>query len=151
MSVRVRRLSAILFFLFAVISAQAAAPAPEFLFPAGGKQGATVSLNVGGKLDGWPVGVWTSHPGLTFKAATNSGAYSVSIGKDVTPGPHLVRFFNTEGASEPRAFVVGRRDELLEIEPNDDFRRAQRVEKSAVVINGKLEKAGDVDSFAIQA
>ena len=132
-------------------SVYAAAPASEFLFPAGGKQGATVSVNVGGKLDGWPVGVWTSHPGLAFKATTNSGTYSVSIGADVTPGPHLVRFFNAEGASEPRAFAVGRRDELMEVEPNDDYRRAQRVESRAFVMNGRLEKAGDVDSFAIQA
>lgn len=144
-------LPALLYSLFSLLSVQAAAPAPEFLFPAGGKQGTTVSINVGGKLDGWPVGVWTSHPGLTFKAATNSGAFTVSIGADVPPGPNAVRFFNPEGAAEPRAFVVGRRDELLEVEPNDDFRSAQRLEKTAVVINGRLEKAGDVDSFAIHA
>ncbi len=147
--IRLLTLAAASLLLFTLHSVQAAAPAPEFLFPAGGKQGTTVSVNVGGKLDGWPVGVWTSHLGLKFKAATNSGTYLVSISADVPAGAHLVRFFNTEGASEPRAFVVGRRDELLEVEPNDDFRRAQRLEKTAVVINGKLEKAGDVDSFAI--
>ena len=145
----VRRFSALLYSLFSILSALAAVPAPEFLFPAGGKTGATLSVTVGGKLDGWPVGAWTDHAGLVFKAATNSGNYSVSIGADVPPGPHLVRFFNPEGASEPRAFVVGRRDELLEVEPNDDFRKAQRLEKTSVVINGKLEKAGDVDSFSL--
>ena len=132
-------------------AARAAAPAPEFIFPAGGKQGATVKVTVGGKLDGWPVGVWTDHANLIFKAATNSGAFSVSVGADVPPGPHLVRFYNGDGAAEPRTFVVGRRDEVLEAEPNDDFRKAQRLAQSAVVVNGRLEKAGDVDSFAIQA
>lgn len=141
----------LLFTLGSLLAAHAAAPAPEFFFPAGGKPGATVSVNVGGKLDGWPVGVWTSHPGLTFKAATNSGAFSVAIGADVPPGAHHVRFFNAEGASEPRAFVVGRRDELLEVEPNDDYRRAQHVTQRSFVMNGRLEKAGDVDSFAVEA
>ncbi|MBI5801979.1 MAG: hypothetical protein HZA92_14805 [Verrucomicrobia bacterium] len=144
-------LSALLFSLLSITAAQAAAPAPDFLFPAGGKPGATFPVTVGGKLEGWPVGVWTSHPGLAFNAATNSGSFSVTIGADVPAGPHLVRFFNADGASEPRTFVVGRRDELLEVEPNDDFRRAQRVEQRASVINGRLEKSGDVDSFAIQA
>lgn len=151
MPVRVRPIAAILFSLLSILSAQAAAPAPEFIFPSGGKQGATVSVTVGGKLDGWPVGVWTDHAGLAFKAATNSGAFSVTIGADVPPGPHLVRFYNGDGSAEPRTFVVGRRDEVLEAEPNDDFRKAQRLDKSAVVINGRLEKAGDVDSFAITA
>ncbi len=144
-------LAAVYYSLFAILSAPAAVPAPEFLFPAGGKVGATVSVTVGGKLDGWPVGAWTDHPGLVFKAATNSGAYSVSIGAGVPPGPHLVRFYNGDGAAEPRAFVVGTRAELLEVEPNDDFRQAQRLANPAVVINGRLEKAGDVDSFSLAA
>lgn len=151
MLVCVRRYAAFFILLAALPTAEAAAPAPEFLFPSGGKQGATVSVNVGGKLDGWPVGVWTDHTGLVFKAATNSGAFSVTIGADVPPGPHLVRFYNGDGSAEPRTFVVGKRDEVLEAEPNDDFRKAQRLDKPAVVINGRLEKAGDVDSFAVQA
>ena len=146
-----RRLISALLGCFVGLSASAAVPAPEFIFPAGGKQGATVSVTVGGKLDGWPVGVWTSHAGLVFKAKTNSGEFTVSIGADVPPGPHLVRFYNGDGAAEPRTFVVGLRDEVLEVEPNDDFRKAQRLDKSSVVVNGRLEKAGDVDSFAIQA
>lgn len=151
MPLRSQRFLAVLLCCLAGFSARAAAPAPEFLFPAGGRQGATVSVTVGGKLDGWPVGVWTSHAGLGFKAKTNSGEFTVTIGADVPPGPHLVRFHNGDGAAEPRTFVVGMRDELTEVEPNDDFRKAQRLEKPAAVINGRLEKAGDVDSFAVSA
>ncbi|MEN9575844.1 MAG: hypothetical protein RL514_3699 [Verrucomicrobiota bacterium] len=149
MSVCVRLVAALLYPLTAILSAPAAVPAPEFLFPSGGKVGATVSVTVGGKLDGWPVGAWTDHAGLVFKAVTNSGTYSVSIGAEVPPGPHLVRFYNPEGAAEPRTFVVGARAEILEAEPNDDFRQAQRLDQTAVVINGRLEKAGDVDSFSL--
>ena len=144
-----RRTAAIFFTLVVALSSHAAVPAPEFVFPAGGKLGTTLTATVGGKLDGWPVGVWTDHAGLVFKPTTNSGTYSVTIGADVPPGPHLVRFFNGDGAAEPRTFVVGLRDEVLEVEPNDDFRRAQQLDKTSVVINGKLEKAGDVDSFSL--
>lgn len=151
MPLRLRRLIAVLLCCLAGSAARAAAPAPEFLFPAGGKQGATLKVTVGGKLDGWPVGVWTDHAGLVFKAETNGGAFSVTIGAEVPPGPHLVRFYNGDGAAEPRTFVVGTRDEVPEAEPNDDFRKAQRLDKPAVVVNGRLEKAGDVDSFALQA
>ena len=146
-----RRLCFLLSAFCSLLAASAAVPAPEFLFPSGGQAGATVSVTVGGKLDGWPVGAWTDHAGLVFKAATNSGAYSVSIGADVPPGPHLVRFYNGDGAAEPRTFVVGTRTELLEVEPNDDFRQAQQLANPAVVINGRLEKAGDVDSFSLAA
>lgn len=151
MPLRMFRLVVVMLCCLAGSAARAAVPAPEFIFPAGGKQGATVNVTVGGKLDGWPVGVWTDHAGLAFKATTNSGAFTVSIAADVPPGPHLVRFYNGDGSAEPRTFVVGRRDEVLEAEPNDDFRKAQRIAHSAVVVNGRLEKAGDVDSFAIQA
>ena len=142
-------ITALLGLLCALRTAAAAVPTPEFLFPAGGKAGAAFNVTVGGKLDGWPVAAWTDHPGLVFKAATNSGAYSVSIGPDVPPGPHLVRFHNADGAAEPRTCVVGTRPEILEVEPNDDFRQAQRLALPAVVINGGLEKAGDVDSFSL--
>lgn len=151
MLVSARRYAVIVGALLALASAEAAVPAPDSLFPSGGRLGATVTVNAGGKLDGWPVGVWTDHAGLIFKPATNSGAFSVSIGKDVPLGPHQVRFYNGDGAAEPRTFVVGTREEILEVEPNDDFRKAQRLDKPAVVINGRLEKAGDVDSYSISA
>ncbi len=137
--------------LVSALVLEAAVPAPEFLFPAGSKHGATLDVTVGGKLDGWPVGAWTDHVGLVFKATTNSGVFAVTVGAEVPPGPHLVRFYNGDGAAEPRTFVVGTREEILEAEPNDDFRKAQRLDKTAAVVNGRLEKAGDVDSFAIQA
>lgn len=137
--------------LLACGAAHAAAPVAEFIFPAGGRPGTAFSATVGGALGGWPIGVWTDHAGLVFKPTTNSGTFTVSIAPEVPAGPHLVRFFNGDGAAEPRTFLVGRREEVTEVEPNDDYRKAQRIGPAAVVVNGRLEKAGDVDSFLIQA
>ena len=151
MSLSFGRFAVGLLLLSAVVSlSQAAVPAPDAFFPAGGQVGSSQGVKAGGKLDGWPVGAWTDHPGLTFTATTNAGLYVVKVAADVPPGPHLVRLFNAEGSAEPRTFVVGRREELNEVEPNDDYRKAQTILPVGSVINGRLDKPGDVDSFAIQ-
>src|SRR4051794_33090916 len=56
--------------------ASAAAPSIEYLFPAGGHQGTTVTITVRGKpdakdakIDPWPAKVWADSPGLEFKPA----------------------------------------------------------------------------------
>lgn len=151
MSLSLRGFAVGLLGLSVVVShSPAAAPAPDSLFPAGGQVGAIFGVKATGKLDGWPVPAWTDHSGLTFTATTNSGLYLVKIGADVPPGPHLVRLFNSEGAAEPRTFVVGRREDLNEVEPNDDYRKAQTIAPAAAVIHGRLQRAGDVDSFALE-
>ena len=35
-------------------------PQLDYLFPAGGQQGTTVELEIGGYLDPWPVEVWSN-------------------------------------------------------------------------------------------
>jgi hypothetical protein len=136
----------------AVLPLQISAPAPtlDYLFPAGGQQGSAFTLTVGGKFEPWPVKLWIDYPGVVFTTETNSGRVSVQIAKDVPLGPHFVRLFNNDGPSTPRIFVVGRLSELAEQEPNDNHQRAQFVEKLPVTINGRLEKSGDVDSFAVK-
>jgi hypothetical protein len=57
--------------------------------------------------------------------------------------------FNGEGASDPRLFVVGASTELLDEEPNHALAKPQRVEALPATINGRLDKNGDVDSFAV--
>ena len=77
---------AFLALLFAAIAphpARAAAPAIEYLFPAGGQQGTTVTVAVGGKpdakdakIDPWPAKVWSDCPGLEFKPAEANGTFA---------------------------------------------------------------------------
>ncbi len=127
----------------------AAVPTLDHVFPAGGQIGSTFNVTAAGKLDPWPAKLWIDCAGVEFKPATNSGQYTVTVAKDAPIGPHVVRAFNADGASEPRTFVVGRHAEVTEQEPNDNFAKAQRVSSLPVVINGRLEKRGDVDSFAV--
>ena len=49
---------------------------------------------------------------------------------------------------ELRPFIAGTLPEVMEKEPNDDFKKPHALDGSCVV-NGKLEKVGDVDCFAV--
>lgn len=136
--------------LLAVLSvASAADPTITHLYPAAGQQGTTVSVTPVGKSDPWPPQVWVDAPGIDFKPAKTKGKFDVEIAKDAAPGPHLVRFFNNDGASQPRFFIVSTEPELLEKEPNDSFQSPQKIEALPATISGRLDKSGDVDSFAV--
>jgi hypothetical protein len=137
--------------LFASVTlVQGAAPQLDYLFPAGGRHGTTLEVVAGGKFDSWPVEVWTSIPGINFESGEKAGEFTVEIAPDAVPGACLIRFYNEEGVSEPRPFVIGALPELLEKEPNDHYTSAQEIPQLPVVINGKLEKQGDSDSFQVR-
>ena len=134
-----------------VASFQIAAEAPKFeqFFPAGGARGTTNSLLAVGKFEPWPVDVWIDSPGVMFRPEKEAGKFNVEIAPDAALGVRLVRFSNKEGATELRFFVVTARREVPESEPNDDWTRAQPVPALPATLNGRLEKNGDVDSFAV--
>ena len=124
-------------------------PTLEVIYPPGAEVGSTNTVTLSGKFEPWPPKVWVSAQGLTFEAQTNKGKFLVAISTNAETGPRLVRLYNDEGASEPRFFVVGATQELKDFEPNDHFARAQAVHDLPVTINGRLEKGGDADSFAV--
>ncbi len=132
------------------LAAHAAAPALDTLFPAAVQLGTTNTVVAVGKAEPWPPKVWVDAPGIRFEPATNSGTFSVVIAPDAPVGPHLVRLFNDEGASAPRFLVVAREPQIAEVEPDDDFTKPQPIAVLPASVNGRLEKSGDVDSFAVE-
>lgn len=135
---------------FICVITHAATPTLEYLFPVAWPQGETLTLTLGGKFDPWPVKVWTDCAGLHFTAETNSGKFLVQIAKDAPIGPHLLRVFNQDGASALRVFITTPQKDGEEKEPNDSFKQAQPIEKLPATITGRLDKGGDVDSFAVR-
>ncbi|WP_414662333.1 PPC domain-containing protein [Horticoccus sp. 23ND18S-11] len=131
-------------------SARAAAPTLEQFFPVAVQAGTTTTVNAVGKFAPWPAKVWTDSPGLSFRPGEKAGELSVEVGADVPAGPHLVRLYNDTGASAPRFIVVTAEPPGAEVEPNDEFSRPQLIERLPVSLNGRLNKGGDVDSFAVQ-
>jgi len=128
----------------------AAAPEASTLFPAGGQMGQSVTVALGGNVKPWPVQVWSDDEHLTVEADKKEGQVAVTIGADARPGLHWLRFYNADGASPPRPFVVGTLPELSEQEPNNDLPRAQKLSAANLTVNGRLNPAGDLDTFAVE-
>jgi hypothetical protein len=79
----------------------------------------------------------------------SASRFKVTIAPDVPPGIHDVRFVNKWGVSNPRAFVAGDLNEVLEEEakkPNNDVEQAQRVALNST-INGSMANPTDVDYY----
>lgn len=130
--------------------ASAAAPVLDHLFPAGLQAGTSNSVTFVGKFDPWPPRVWSDAPGLTFEPTTNNGVFTVWAATNTPPGPHFVRTFNGDGASAPRFLWVTQDAPAAEVEPNGEWNNPQALERLPATINGRLEKNGDVDSYAVR-
>jgi hypothetical protein len=129
--------------------AGAVEPTLTHLFPVAGTAGTTVSVTAGGSSEPWPPQVWVDAPGIAFQAGKTKGKFDVEIAQDAAPGAHLVRFFNEQGVSAPRFFIVSSEPEVLDAESNNDFKWPQKIDRLPTTISGRLDKAGDVDSFAV--
>ena len=149
---RVAVFSAFLFQFFTAVIAFAKPPTVTSIFPAGARQGAELELKVADVLEIWPSSVWVDHSGIVFKPnKEKKGVYNVSVDLNTPVGPHLVRFYNNYGSSKPCIFFIGLADEITEEEPNDKLNAAQYIKRNPIVVNGRLGKKGDVDSFTVRA
>ncbi len=127
----------------------AAKPAVTGLFPAGGQIGQTVEVEVLGKLGSAPVEVWCDREEVSAKPTKDGKKLQVAISQNAAPGICWLRVWNVEGVSSPRPFLVGRLPEVLEKEPNDSLEQAQTVDSAGCVVNGKLHKSGELDTFKV--
>ncbi|MBS0211239.1 MAG: PPC domain-containing protein [Planctomycetes bacterium] len=140
---------AVVALLAAPVLTVAAPPKPTGVFPLGVQRGQSVTLTVSGAMKPWPAQVQTSGAGITLTPEKEEGRFKLSATADAEPGLRLVRFFNDEGASTPQAIVVGTLPEIEEKEPNNETTAAQSISPVAVVVNGRLAKAGDIDTFSV--
>ncbi len=119
------------------------------LFPAGGRRGTEVSVRLQGKVDTASVQAWFDRPGIEFLGADGKDGVKFKLAADAPRGTTWLRFHNADGASALKPFQIGGSPEMLEIEPNETLPKAQRLAELPVVVNGTLEKAGEVDTFQI--
>ncbi|GIW82927.1 MAG: hypothetical protein KatS3mg105_4734 [Gemmatales bacterium] len=135
------------------------------LTPNGGKAGATVEVIIGGEDLEEAKNLQFSHPGIRAERIPdppppkpdpkkkNQKAppppplkFKVTIAANVPPGIYDARITSKYGISNPRAFVVGQLNEILEKESNDDVPQAQKVELNTT-INGVINRNVDVDYY----
>ena len=117
--------------------------------PMGGMRGGTVSIELPGKYEKWPVEFWGEPGQIRWVATEVPGKISASIPADAKLGVHWVRLISPDGVSALQRFVVGQEPEVLEVEPNDGTSSSQVIEGLPVCINGVLVKSGDVDHYRV--
>ncbi len=144
------RVSQVFLILLFPSSLFAAPPKLDYLFPAGAQRGTTVEITAAGAFERWPVKIHVEGNGIEVKPGKTSGKLAVTVAKDAEPGVYWIRLYDDDGATAARPFIVGTLPEVLEQEPNDDPKKPQVLEKSQVVVNGRLDRAGDVDTFAVK-
>lgn len=126
-----------------------APPDVTSLFPAGAQRGTTATVTIQGKLGDGANRMWSSRPGVSVTFPEKPGPISISVSADTEPGVCWLRFYNEEGASGLRPFVIGTTAELIEVEPNDEITKAQPLPTLPVVVNGQHVKGGDSDSYTV--
>jgi hypothetical protein len=129
--------------------ALAAPPTLEHLFPPSARPGSTNELTGVGTLTPWPAPLVFNHPGIRAVPTTNSPRYTLTVDASVPPGTYLARALNDEGASAPRFLIVDPRPTRLETEPNDAADKAQPIPSLPAIVEGRLEKRDDVDTYEI--
>jgi hypothetical protein len=132
------------------------------IFPAGGKQGTSITVTLSGTdLEGVSK-LHFSSPGISATPVTTPpglgedgpqpvpGQFTIAIAAETPAGICEVRAVGKYGVSNPRFFEVGTRDELLEKEPNNSPQEAQEITLDTV-INGQSAAATDQDYFKFTA
>lgn len=126
----------------------AAPPNVTALVPSGCQIGQSVEVAAQGSVSEKPQ-AWISREGLKIEFAESGNKFKVTVAENAAPGLCWIRVFNAEGASPLRPFVIGTLAEVAEKEPNNSAKESQKLELSQVVVNGVLDKGGDVDTFAV--
>ncbi|MDA1050170.1 MAG: pre-peptidase [Planctomycetota bacterium] len=129
-------------------SAVSAPPKCDALFPAGGQRGQQVDVTAAGSFSNWPVSVWVDRDGVQVEPDKDNGKFKINIA-DTASGVYLLRFHDQEGATQLRPFAVDSLPEVVETEPNEELDAANKIAQSSI-INGRLEKGGDIDGFAFE-
>jgi hypothetical protein len=119
------------------------------LFPPGAGRGQAVAVDASGTFDHWPVRAWVDGRGVEFRAGKEKGKLTVVVAADADPGLRWVRLYDGEGATALRPFVIGVLPEAIEVEPNDEPKKPQRLAGPSATVDGRLARAGDVDGFAV--
>jgi len=150
MMLRSIRIFGFFFILIAFASQCRAGDLPKIdrMIPAGGQRGTTLDVKLVGKPGDGDLRV-ISDDSIEFTLNEKKDSASVTIGEATRPGVHWLRLCNAEGATELKPFIVGMVPEVTETEPNARITEANVVELPSATVNGVLEKAGDVDTFAV--
>jgi hypothetical protein len=132
--------------------AEPQAPRLARLYPLAGQAGTTVSLEMLGERFSNVTGVEFDCQDLVWQESTFSSPHrlvgSVSISPSAALGLHTVRVRTLDGLSNSGLINVTSFRTASEVEPNDKVNLATAISSFPVDIQGKLDKARDIDIFS---
>ncbi len=137
-----------------VSGAPADPPTPTLarVMPLGGQRGTTIDLTLVGEYLANAQTVEFDCRDLAWEATTHASSGRlqgrVSILPDAALGPHMFRVRTADGYSTSAMFNVGQFPDLAEDEPNDTLLGAMPLGRLPVEIQGALEGAADIDTYA---
>lgn len=120
------------------------APQIGYLFPAGAQRGSRTPVVIGGKYMPGPCGIHVGGAGVHCETQSTTGNVTLTVDEDAASGPRAIRIHSVQGASAPRAFIVGVLPELLE-----DSSSGRQSISPRVTINGRLHPKGDIDEYGL--
>lgn len=140
-------------------------PNPQLtsIFPPGAKQGAKLEVTVAGTDLDEAATIMFSHPGITGAAKMTEAnefvktprpvgnVFAIEVKPDVPPGNYDIRVVGRFGVSNPRTFVVGSTDELVEAAGNNAPDKAMELPVGAVVSGRADANVRDFYRVALQA
>ncbi|MGC4007462.1 MAG: PPC domain-containing protein [Pirellulales bacterium] len=113
------------------------------------QRGTTVECEIAGAELKAATALTFGHPGITAELVAPRNS-RIAVKDDVPVGRYDVRAVCPLGVSSCRSFVVGDRKQVLEVEPNNDPEKSQRVELP-VTVAGRIKDNLDVDRFTFAA
>ena len=125
------------------------------MFPQGAQRGSSAAVTVSGEFASWPLDCWICddrerETNLVCKTMKAKGKLTITVPADAQAGVYWLRLYNKAGASSPRPFLVSELPDTIEKEPNNSAKDASLLDKSGILVHGRLEKKGDVDSYAVE-
>ena len=108
----------------------AATPSLTAIRPVGGQRGTEMEITLSGARLGDAQEIIYYQPGITTsrsrRSMTTTFKAKIKIAADCALGLHDLRVRTATGISELRTFSVGALKEIIEVEPNNDFRLRRR-------------------------
>jgi hypothetical protein len=135
--------------ILAVNSAVGQAPVMDTVFPAGGQIEQLVEVTLGGSNLEKVQTLRCNAAGVRCELL-GPNRFRLAIPANTPPGWYDLWAVGEHGVSAPRTFSLGNRVEQLEAEPNETAASANHLPLN-VVIDGRIDKAGDADHFRFDA
>ncbi len=146
------RASAIAFVLFGALAASAAQPTIARLEPLGVVRGEATKVTLHGARIGDASSVLFDRPGLTVSDVKsvdgNKVELTITADANADPGLYPLQLVTKSGISNLRLLGVGAMPIINEVEPNNDFDDAQKLELNHTIEG--LIKFEDVDYYSVE-